>query len=101
MLWLVFLRAVGVKRAVLQLLLLELSHWSSQALLRRSSSSPQQGSLSCGQSHPHQVLTVLMTSAGILLSYRTGRKKLVGMQPGGDSLLLHLLKPVCPAGIYS
>lgn len=42
-----------------------------------------------------------MTSAGILLSYRceakTGRKNLVGMQPARNSLLLPLLKPVCPA----
>lgn len=72
---------------------------SSQALLCGSSS--PQGSLSVGQSLPHQVLTLFMTSAGILLSYRcearTGRKKLVGMQPGGNSLLLPLLKPVCPA----
>lgn len=44
---------------------------------------------------------MLLTSAGILPSYRcearTGRKKLVGMQPGGNSPLLPLLKYVCPA----
>ena len=44
---------------------------------------------------------MLMTSAGILQSYRcearTGRKQLVGMQPGRNSLLLPPLKRICPA----
>lgn len=94
----------GVKHTLLHSLLLELSHWelTGTAMWKFcGSSSPHQGSLSVRQSLPHQILTVLMTSAGILLSYRwegrTGRKKLVGVQPGGNSLLLHLLRPLCPA----
>lgn len=93
-----------MKHALLSSLLLELSCWELAGTAQEEfcgSSSPQQGNLSVGYLFPHWVLTMLLTSAGILPSYRcearTGRKKLVGMQPGGNSRLLSLLKYVCPA----
>lgn len=49
---------------------------------------------------PHCVDDFCWHLTGLQVGSRTGRRKLVGVQPGGNSLLLPLLRPLCPA-VYS